>query len=1092
MSMIFCPQCGTENVDTNRECRACAFDFMTGSNLVCPICQFENNALIDQCKQCGTDLTAVSAVSDPDGKDSATDLARIAGPLPAPPTRRFTPEGITESSGETDEPGDFDDWLDEVISGKSDDEFRGDSALFGDEGPVWAVGSGLALSDTMELEEESLPDWLKNLKETDDVKEEEPATPTKRKLASWLDESKLTQLEKKRDLEKEIAGGEPSDQKNDSHKKIDQISGDEKQVKDTLQAATTAPFSEQDQEADIDSQQSDEWLVELAAMGSSADSGDAEDGEDTRFVWDESALTSDVSEEAPGWLRELTESEDWPDTISESVIEEWTRKIDDDLIEVKDPKAFVTRPLGPTRELDGVPERLVSRALPEWLGDKSEEPAAPVPAEKITVEEAELADIEEEEELTDLAELADIEDREAFLDLADLADIEDEEAFLDLAEMSDVEDKDEVLDLPEQQDDEELTIEDTQEIAISGLPELRPEVEYQEIEEVKAVYVKDSAEIEMPSAEPELAEALVEQPVIPDDWLDDLAEAEDIIEYTALESFSSIDELLVEDRVAEDRDLSDQGADAQEIGERPTIEADSEVPTWLARLTNKLLDTFDNEFVNEWFSREKVEDKQAVESIQDEMEPTKSEAEQELDIDPFYGEIIPDWLRQTEAEAENGQSGDTLSETPADVSFEEQEIIQKDKDKYSALIAAGAVASSDEWLTLLEKKEDGEGPKADAEKAEVILEESPTQPEVPVETSPEAFEEELVELQYEMAEEEIEEELPGPIGIASTDEYLIPEKEAADSVDIFVMTREQRQQVALLKRLTSAEPRVVRPVRGQISATIAPNMRIIIGLLLLLLILAGWLIPTSLDPLEGFIQPSLVGSEREVYEAVQSAAGKPVLVAFEYTPAMAGELDSVAATLLQQMAENGSPVVAVTQVAAGTAMAHKMLEAVEDLESYDLGFLPGEAIGLRRLALCLTGEASCETIFGQPLDLEAVEALNNFALILILTSDRDAIVNWIEQVGPSVDQELIGGIIQPLQPIVAPYVNSDQLVGTIPGAQSALAYQQLLLEVDSINGIKPSALALAYWFTAAVLIVGSIYYAARGNSPRSEGKEAAK
>jgi hypothetical protein len=66
------------------------------------------------------------------------------------------------------------------------------------------------------------------------------------------------------------------------------------------------------------------------------------------------------------------------------------------------------------------------------------------------------------------------------------------------------------------------------------------------------------------------------------------------------------------------------------------------------------------------------------------------------------------------------------------------------------------------------------------------------------------------------------------------------------------------------------------------------------------------------------------------------------------------------------------------------------------------------------------------------------------------------------------------------------------VVGTIPGAQSALAYQQLLLGVDSINGIKPSALALAYWFAAAVLIAGSIYYTVRGNSPPSEGKEAAK
>ena len=42
-------------------------------------------------------------------------------------------------------------------------------------------------------------------------------------------------------------------------------------------------------------------------------------------------------------------------------------------------------------------------------------------------------------------------------------------------------------------------------------------------------------------------------------------------------------------------------------------------------------------------------------------------------------------------------------------------------------------------------------------------------------------------------------------------------------------------------------------------------------------------------------------------------------------------------------------VVAISQSAAGTAMADSMLDSIEGLESSNLGFLPGEAIGLRGL-----------------------------------------------------------------------------------------------------------------------------------------------
>ena len=599
-----------------------------------------------------------------------------------------------------------------------------------------------------------------------------------------------------------------------------------------------------------------------------------------------------------------------------------------------------------------------------------------------------------------------------------------------------------------------------------------------------------------------MTEADAEEAIRSDEWLDDLAGADDSVGAKELAPSPGIDDSIIDDQPLEDQEMPGLEIEEHEDDEQQPVEVDSEVPGWLGRLVNKLLDTFDNDFVNEWFARDKDGDGEPIVKAADGANviktaaATKAAVEIVSDIDPTYGEEIPDWLRQSDDMEDIDQSDDSFDTVladplkapavePAEIESEEEEgIIRQDRDKYGAVVAAGAVASSDEWLLLLDRQGEDEDIESETEAAEALPVEKIEEPQAQTIPVSKAVEDELIEVRRG-EDEQVIEDLAAPIGVVATEEYLTAAIEADESSEGFTITGEQRLQVALLRKLTSAEPRAFRPVGGQVKTTIAPNLRLIIGLLLILLILIGWLIPTSIDPLDGLIQPALTGSESDVFEAIQSAAGKPVLVAFEYTPAMAGELDVVASPLLNQMADNGSPVIAVSQIAAGTVMAEKMLESVEDIESFNLGFLPGEAIGLRRLALCLSGEGACDTIFGEPLNEEAVEALNDFALILVLASDRDSIINWIEQVEPSVEQEMIAGIIQPLEPIVAPYVNSEQLVGTVPGAQSALAYQELLLNDESGIGIKASALTLAFWFALVVLIAGSIFYALSSNSPPS-------
>ena len=70
--------------------------------------------------------------------------------------------------------------------------------------------------------------------------------------------------------------------------------------------------------------------------------------------------------------------------------------------------------------------------------------------------------------------------------------------------------------------------------------------------------------------------------------------------------------------------------------------------------------------------------------------------------------------------------------------------------------------------------------------------------------------------------------------------------------------------------------------------------------------------------------PPLTPEIEAVDALLQAAAGQPVLVAIEYSPAMAGELTPQASMLLEQLAANGSPIITVSQFAAGTAIASEL------------------------------------------------------------------------------------------------------------------------------------------------------------------------
>jgi len=141
-----------------------------------------------------------------------------------------------------------------------------------------------------------------------------------------------------------------------------------------------------------------------------------------------------------------------------------------------------------------------------------------------------------------------------------------------------------------------------------------------------------------------------------------------------------------------------------------------------------------------------------------------------------------------------------------------------------------------------------------------------------------------------------------------------------------------------------------------------------------------------------------------------------------------------------------------------------------------LGYLPGDATGLRRLGSCLIDASSCETIPGLSIDGNSQDILQNVRAIIVLTAERDSLVNWIEQVGTQKPVPLISGITQALGPMASPYLASNQLAGSIAGMPAAAAVAQVTDEGTYSLGKALNSLTLAQWFSFIVLVIGALYF----------------
>jgi hypothetical protein len=315
-------------------------------------------------------------------------------------------------------------------------------------------------------------------------------------------------------------------------------------------------------------------------------------------------------------------------------------------------------------------------------------------------------------------------------------------------------------------------------------------------------------------------------------------------------------------------------------------------------------------------------------------------------------------------------------------------------------------------------------------------------------------------------------------------------------VDGTVITKDQTRRIELVQKLLSHESEGVS-VSGKRRRAL-PIVRWLVSIV----VAAAIILPNML----GFalLAPSLAqpDSVRAIYQLIETLPPSGhVLVAFEYEPDTAGEMQILAQALLEHLAKRPDlTVYAVSTRITGPAMAQSAFEQViptyiDDDEPggrwINLGYISGEANGVSALTVGSSPGVPSPLAFdylGRSTGITATRLTElSPDLIIVLASRTDDLRVWIEQAGRPTGLPILAAMSASSAPTAYPYQQTGQLAGVLSGVNEAIAYR-------TASGNNPAPSMMAIWnaqasgalVAALAIALGGVIY---GLATRREQQE---
>jgi hypothetical protein len=299
-------------------------------------------------------------------------------------------------------------------------------------------------------------------------------------------------------------------------------------------------------------------------------------------------------------------------------------------------------------------------------------------------------------------------------------------------------------------------------------------------------------------------------------------------------------------------------------------------------------------------------------------------------------------------------------------------------------------------------------------------------------------------------------------------------KKTSDYAIRLEVSDNQQAHIGMLEELIKIEG-ALKKVPKQAGISSQQIVRWAIFLLLLLVVLLPLLVGSQSVSI-----PALTAMALDTRKAIDALPdGVPVLLAVEYEPGLAGEMDAASASVVDHLMSKGAFLTMVSTSTMGPAQSERLISVVNDHGGHDyqasgqyvnLGYIPGGPTGLYVFARSLRQVmpfAFDDTPVWESGPLVNVENVSDFALVLVITENADTARAWIEQVQPTLGSTpLIKVLSAQAEPLVRPYYegNPQQISGMVTGLVGGASYES---SMDNTN------LAREYWdaYGKGVLVV---------------------
>lgn len=375
--------------------------------------------------------------------------------------------------------------------------------------------------------------------------------------------------------------------------------------------------------------------------------------------------------------------------------------------------------------------------------------------------------------------------------------------------------------------------------------------------------------------------------------------------------------------------------------------------------------------------------------------------------------------------------------------------------------------------------------------------------------------------------------LSGMRGVLRAEPSVVLPGKTATQVNVLDITPEQNQQAAAFLKLLEADSQTTSTApKKRLSL---PWLRWIVTAVLLL----SMVMPLALkDYTVYFYFPTPIRSNvisidvRDTFRTVENlSVSKPVLVAFEYEPGQQGEVGLLAQSVLSHLIRRGVRLVGISTSPTAAAVGQELLTKlattptlqpnpyIEADHYLNLGYLPGGPIGIAQFSrnpesivrrdfrgnaeeqLTINNVPQAFPIWDLPL-LNAVESLNGFGALMIITASPENARMWFEQTEAA---RSVAGQRVPLifvtsasaAPLVRPYFEADRQSHDEDPQAGFISGPTAILEYEAQAGTAAN-LSFQYWdmvgigalLAGVMLVLGNLIYGVRQLWRQQRGKAA--